>query len=260
MFPYIPTRVSLAAIAVCAMMFAGCASWQGPRIDPTGEQSFAWPNQPPPAVVAPPGLPPGSCAALGRRSLHRRRACRSVRPQLLQDLRSPRRCRLAMCKRRPFILIQHHRRSFLRRRSIPPVPYAPATAIPGTVSPSLPAATVTPAVPIVAPVAGAPPAPTTPPGSTFVRLTPDRLVAPVGTEVFLKAGVAAPDGTLTPNERIEWSVARNGVGQLGSMGLHDGGQLFTWWVAPEKIDPWTAVGRTAFYPISVDRHDARAVR
>jgi uncharacterized repeat protein (TIGR01451 family) len=57
---------------------------------------------------------------------------------------------------------------------------------------------------------------------------------------------------MTPNERIEWSVARNGVGQLGSMGLHDGGQLFTWWVAPEKIDPWTAVGRTAFYPISVE--------
>jgi uncharacterized repeat protein (TIGR01451 family) len=78
------------------------------------------------------------------------------------------------------------------------------------------------------------------------------LVAPVGTEVFLKAGVAGPDGAMAPNERIEWSVARNGVGQLGNMGLHDGGQLFTWWVAPEKIDPWTAVGRTAFYPISVE--------
>jgi uncharacterized repeat protein (TIGR01451 family) len=78
------------------------------------------------------------------------------------------------------------------------------------------------------------------------------LVAPVGTEVFLKAGVAASDGTMAPNERIEWSVARNGVGQLGNMGLHDGGQLFTWWIAPEKIDPWTAVGRTAFYPVSVE--------
>jgi uncharacterized repeat protein (TIGR01451 family) len=77
------------------------------------------------------------------------------------------------------------------------------------------------------------------------------LVAPVGSEVFLKAGVMTSDGTLTPNERIEWSVARNGVGQLGSMGLHETGQFFTWWVAPEKIDPWTAVGRTAFYPLSV---------
>src|SRR6185436_1337667 len=120
---------------------------------------------------------------------------------------------------------------------IPPVPYAPSTAIPGTVSPALTSATVAPAVPVVAPAPGAAPAPTTPPGSTFVRLTPDRLVAPVGSEVFLKAGVTAPDGTLTPNERIEWSVARNGVGQLGSMGLRDAGQLFTWWAAPAKIDP-----------------------
>jgi uncharacterized repeat protein (TIGR01451 family) len=77
------------------------------------------------------------------------------------------------------------------------------------------------------------------------------LVAPVGSEVFLKAGVAAPDGSLTPHERIEWSVARNGVGQLGTMGLRDTGQLFTWWAAPNKIDPWTAVGRTAFYPVNV---------
>src|SRR5215217_1374890 len=58
MFSYIPTRVSLAAIAVCAMIFGGCASWQGPRIDPTGERLLAWPNEPPPAVVAPPGFVP----------------------------------------------------------------------------------------------------------------------------------------------------------------------------------------------------------
>ena len=63
--------------------------------------------------------------------------------------------------------------------------------------------------------------------------------------------MAAPDGTLTPSERIEWSVARNGVGQLGTMGLHGGPQLFTRFVAPEKLDAWTAVGRTAFYPVSV---------
>ncbi len=115
----------------------------------------------------------------------------------------------------------------------------------------LPAATVTPAVPIVAPMAGAPPAAMVPPGNEFVRLTPDRLVAPVGSEVFLKAGVAAPDGSMAANERIEWSVARNGVGQLGEMGLRETGQLFTWWEAPQKLDPWTAVGRTAYLPISV---------
>jgi uncharacterized repeat protein (TIGR01451 family) len=111
--------------------------------------------------------------------------------------------------------------------------------------------TVTPAVGLMARAPNAPPAPTTPPGSIFVRLTPDHLVAPVGSEVFLKASVTGPDGSMTPHERIEWSVARNGVGQLGNMGLNDEAHLFTRWAAPDKIDPWTAVGRTAFYPVSV---------
>jgi uncharacterized repeat protein (TIGR01451 family) len=255
MFPNIPTRVSLAAIAVCAMMFAGCAAWQGPRIDPTGERLLAWPNEPPPAIIAPPGLPPGSVpigppVATSSPSLPVGAPAVVAGPPIATPL--------------PFGNLQAPPvysdptpppiappPAVIPPTVIPQVPYAPTTAIQGSVAPALPAATVTPAVPIVAPPAGAPPTPMTPPGSTFVRLTPDRLVAPVGSEVFLKAGVMAPDGTLTPNERIEWSVARNGAGQLGSMGLHETGQFFTWWVAPEKIDPWTAVGRTAFYPISV---------
>jgi uncharacterized repeat protein (TIGR01451 family) len=256
MFPHIPTRVYLAAIAACAMSFVGCASYQGPRIDPTGERFIAWPNQPA-AVPPPPGLPPGSipigqpvpvgppvaapasgvpvaapAVATGPPVAAPLPFGNVTAPPVYSDPTPP-----------PIVPPP--------LGSIPPVPYAPGSAIPGTVSPMVAAGTVTAAVPVVGPAAG-PPAPTTPPGSTFVRLTPDRLVAPVGTEVFLKAGVAGPDGAMAPNERIEWSVARNGVGQLGNMGLHDGGQLFTWWVAPEKIDPWTAVGRTAFYPISVE--------
>lgn len=251
MFPFNPTRVSLAAIAVCAMMFAGCASWQGPRIDPTGESLFTWSN-PAPAVVAPPGVPPGAVPVgpptatptpgvpiVGSTVAT---APPVVAPLPFGNVQAP-----PVYSDPPLPPIAPPPLG-----SIPPVPFAPGSAVPGTVSPLSPAGTVTPAVPTMVPVAGAPPTPTTPPGSTFVRLTPDRLIAPIGSEVFLKAGVAGPDGTLTPNERIEWSVARNGVGQLGSMGLHDGGQFFTWLVAPREIDPWTAVGRTAFYPISVE--------
>ncbi len=251
MCPNIPTRISLAAFAVCAMMFMGCATWQGPRIDPTGERFLAWPNQPPPAIVAPPGAvpipaPPGVAVAGPPPSLPVGAPAVVTGPPVAAPL--------------PFGNVQAPPVYSDPTPPpvvpapvgvIPPMPYAPATAVPGTIAPSLPAATVTPAVPVVAPLAGAPPAATVPPGSTFVRLTPDRLVAPVGSEVFLKAGVTAPDGSLSPNERIEWSVARNGVGQLGNMGLRDAGQLFTWWVAPEKVDPWTAIGRTAFYPVSL---------
>jgi hypothetical protein len=56
---------------------------------------------------------------------------------------------------------------------------------------------------------------------------------------------------MTPHERIEWSVARTGVGQFGTMGVADAGPLFDWLVTAEKVDPWTAVGRTAFRPVSV---------
>jgi uncharacterized repeat protein (TIGR01451 family) len=250
MFSYLQTRVSLTAIAVCAMTFAGCASWQGPRIDPTGERLLAWPNEAPPAMIAPPGLPPGSIpvgpsVATPPPGLPVGAPAVVTGPPMAAPLP------FGNMQAPPVYSDPTPPPIVPPPTVIPQVPYAPTAAIAGSVAPALPAATVTPAVPIVAPLPGAPPTPTTPPGSTFVRLSPDRLVAPVGSEVFLKAGVAGPDGTLTPNERIEWSVARNGVGQLGSMGLHEAGQFFTWWVAPEKIDPWTAVGRTAFYPISV---------
>src|SRR3954466_492841 len=185
MFPNIPTRVSLAAIAVCAMMFAGCASWQGPRIDPTGERLLAWPNEPPPSIVAPPGLPPGSVpvgpqipapapglpiaptAVVAGPPIAAPLPFGNLQaPPVYSDPTPP-----PIAPPPPGVIL--------------PVPYAPGTAIPGTVSPTLAAGTVTPAVPIAPPVTGAPPTPTTPPGSTFVRLTPDRLVAPVGSEVFL---------------------------------------------------------------------------
>jgi uncharacterized repeat protein (TIGR01451 family) len=91
-----------------------------------------------------------------------------------------------------------------------------------------------------------------PGGHEYLRLTPDRLVAPIGTQVVLKAAVAGVDGNLIPNERIEWSVARNGIGQLGDMGVHDIRQFFGWWEAPQRIDDWSAVGRTAYMPVSLD--------
>ena len=221
-------RVLLTAIAAFAMTLVGCATYQGPRIDPTGERLFVWPGQAPPpgaVVVAPPGtVAPGPAVVtvpIGNMQA----------PPVYSDPTPP--------ALPPAAAV------------IPPVPYAPSTAIPGTVAQACPVSTITPAVPVVTPVAGAGPAVTVPPGSTFVRLTPDRLVAPVGTEVFLKAGVLSADGALSPNERIEWSVARNGVGQIGTMGTQESGHLLSWWVAPEKIDPWTAVGRTAYHPVTV---------
>ncbi len=81
---------------------------------------------------------------------------------------------------------------------------------------------------------------------------PDRLVAPVGSEILLKAGICGADGYLIANQRVDWSVARNGVGQFSEMGLRDPSQLLGWWEAPQKIDDWSATSTTAYVPISLN--------
>lgn len=50
-------------IALCAVAFEGCASWQGPRIDPSGQRILIWPGDTPAAVApAPPVAPPPAFA------------------------------------------------------------------------------------------------------------------------------------------------------------------------------------------------------
>src|SRR3972149_4928774 len=44
--------------AACAVTAPGCASWQGPRIDPSGERILIWPGQAPPVVSPPPTASP----------------------------------------------------------------------------------------------------------------------------------------------------------------------------------------------------------
>ena len=130
---------------------------------------------------------------------------------------------------------------------IPPVPIGPATVVP-----SLPPNTFAPAVPIVTPGAATPITTTVAYGREYLRVTPERLVAPVGTEILLKAGICGADGYLIANERVDWSIARNGVGQFTDMGIRNSSQLFSWWEAPQKVDDWSAVGRTVYVPVSLN--------
>ncbi|HEX5472737.1 MAG TPA: hypothetical protein VFW73_12675 [Lacipirellulaceae bacterium] len=236
------------------MIFTGCATWQGPRIDPTGEQLFVWPN-PTPIVAAPPAPAPGvvspSPAAVGPPT-----TAPSVSSTIVSPSPVPPGAPL------PFGNVQAP--PVYSDPPTPPIaptaaaipPVAPTPYVPAPVTPSLPAATVSPSVPIEPPVAGQPAAASVPPGHGFVRLTPDHFVAPVGSEVLLKAGVVGTDGSLTPNQRVEWSVARTGVGQLGDMALHSPIQLFGWWQAPERTDNWSAVGTTAWLPVTLDANAA----
>lgn len=80
-----------------------------------------------------------------------------------------------------------------------------------------------------------------------IQLTPQRVIAPVGGEVLMLAGVCGPDGTLMPGETIEWMVAPDGVGSIVQVGDDE-----RWLVHslartrdPEKLDVDYAIGRTS---------------
>lgn len=123
----------------------------------------------------------------------------------------------------------------------PPVftdPFFPQPILP----PGAPAA-VTPAVP-------APPA--IPPET--LTITPDRVMAPVGSEVVLKTGICTDENYLVTNQKIEWLIARESAGELVSLG---GRGLCNTpilpWNKPKKIDNQYGIGYTAKVPFTIDR-------
>jgi uncharacterized repeat protein (TIGR01451 family) len=78
-----------------------------------------------------------------------------------------------------------------------------------------------------------------------VELHPREIVAPVGSEVVLIAGVCGPDGYLRTNRRLEWSIDQGSVGQfvaVGDTGLVD--LLVGDFNQPRKITSTYAIGST----------------
>ena len=87
-----------------------------------------------------------------------------------------------------------------------------------------------------------------------VLIEPREVVAPVGSEVVLIAGVLGPDGYLRTNRRLEWSIAPGGVGQF--VAVEPGGFIdpflldFNW---PRLINATTAVGSTSRSNVRLNR-------
>ncbi len=105
----------------------------------------------------------------------------------------------------------------------------------------------------VASVTGGPIALPTLPGEQ-IRITPERLLAPVGSEVVLRAGVCATNGYLRTNERIEWMLDRAGTGQIvtvGNRGELDFARMP--WNMPRKVDNYFAIGATSPFVQHLDR-------
>jgi uncharacterized repeat protein (TIGR01451 family) len=128
---------------------------------------------------------------------------------------------------------------------------------------------VTPPPPAVAPLAAAPavPAvvPTLPPTGSGVVLvpqagvsvTPNVVVAPVGSEVVMIASVVDPRGNGVPRERMEWMIAAGGVGQFispGTRGAWDPVNLFRG--LPNKVNSTYVINSTLTTPFVLNRGTA----
>ena len=119
----------------------------------------------------------------------------------------------------------------------PPVAVVPA----GPPQPAAPTY-VMPAAP--GPIVG--PAVMGPGTQDHLVLSPQRVLAPVGSEVVLKAGICTSGGYLLANQRVEWLLDRGGAGQLVDLNNRDELDLFRWPKnTPRKVDNWYAIGATS---------------
>ncbi|HMP07223.1 MAG TPA: hypothetical protein PJ982_12800, partial [Lacipirellulaceae bacterium] len=90
-----------------------------------------------------------------------------------------------------------------------------------------------------------------------VSITPQRILAPVGSEVVLKAHVCTTEGYTLADQEVEWMLGRNGVGEFvevsGKGWLHP--PLLPW-NKPKKVDSYRATGWTAAGPLCITRGTA----
>ncbi len=90
-----------------------------------------------------------------------------------------------------------------------------------------------------------------------LRITPQRVLAPVGSEVILRAGLCTRENYLLTDSKIEWLLARDEAGEFVELGGR-GWCKDPWlpWNKPRKIDNQYAIGYTAKVPLSITRGTA----
>ena len=116
---------------------------------------------------------------------------------------------------------------------------------------------VTAAVPVSLPGVATPLGSAVPVGRRLLRVTPDRILAPVGSEVVLKAGVCSASGYLLANQRVEWLLSAGGAGQFVDLAERDQVSVMRWiWDTPRKVDNAYAITAASWVPICLDRGTA----
>ncbi len=94
-----------------------------------------------------------------------------------------------------------------------------------------------------------------------IQLTPTRIVAPVGGEVVLLAGICGPNGYLVKRQPLEWMLSPDSVGTFIEVGDDARGHLISslaFHKVPkvEKLDVDYARGRTSSKETLIDRGSA----
>lgn len=88
---------------------------------------------------------------------------------------------------------------------------------------------------------------------TGIQLSPPRVIAPVGSEVILRAGVCGPDGHLRSLETVEWMIAPGSVGQFLGVGQRAGLDWLLSLNRPEKVTNTFVVGTTSNRNLRLNR-------
>jgi uncharacterized repeat protein (TIGR01451 family) len=90
-----------------------------------------------------------------------------------------------------------------------------------------------------------------------ISITPGRILAPVGSEVVLKASICTDEGYTLADQKVEWILGRNGVGEfveVGGKGLFHPPLISL--LRGKKVDNYLARGFTANGPLCVNRGTA----
>jgi uncharacterized repeat protein (TIGR01451 family) len=107
----------------------------------------------------------------------------------------------------------------------PPItPVQPIVAVP---------VVAVPAAPLQQPARGPQECPTGP----QLKVCPAQLVAPVGSEVVVTAGLCGPSGYYLTKQPLEWMLAPDGVGQIVQVGREDSGIASYFRSPPHKVGP-----------------------
>lgn len=90
--------------------------------------------------------------------------------------------------------------------------------------------------------------------SPNLKITPSRVVAAVGSEVVLAAGLCGSDGHYVMRQPIEWMLAQDGAGQIVAVG-QESPHKASYFLrnSPQKISPQYALAHTSTISQCVDR-------